>query len=214
MLINHSLRQYAARLASGESVPGGGSACALSGALGTALARMVAELSLRRAGGERAAVLQEILAEARQLQDRLLELVDADARAFADVARVFKLPRDTEEQKAARRRAMQEALREAAVVPLELARLSLAALRLQVRLLDLSTPHAVSDVAVGVLLLEAALRGAGFNIRANLQGIEDEEFVARVERELRFLLAEGRQLSQDIYQQVEKRFLPEKGVRL
>ncbi len=211
MLRKETVEQYTARLASGAPIPGGGSASALVAALGMALGSMVANLTVKKVEGEAAAALKGILQEAEALQEKLLELVDADAQAFTGVSRVFKMPRETEEEKAARREAMQKALKEAAVVPMEAARLCLKALHLQERLLELGTPHAISDVGVGALFLGAALRGAYLNVRINLNGIKDEEYNARLEGELLPLLEEGSNLAAEIYRQVERILEPRKG---
>jgi formiminotetrahydrofolate cyclodeaminase len=176
-----------------------------------ALGSMVANLTVKKVEGEEAAAIKDILEEGEILQEKLLELVDADAEAFSGVSRVFKMPRETEEEKAARREAMQKALKEAAVVPMEAARLCLKALHLQERLLELATPHAISDVGVGALFLGAALRGAYLNVQINLNGIKDEEHNARLEGELLALLAEGEKLAEEIYRQVEGKLNPRKG---
>ncbi|HHW54637.1 MAG: cyclodeaminase/cyclohydrolase family protein [bacterium] len=211
MLRKDTVEQYTARLASGAPIPGGGSASALVAALGMALGSMVANLTVKKVEGEEAAAIKDILEEGEILQEKLLELVDADAEAFSGVSRVFKMPRETEEEKAARREAMQKALKEAAVVPMEAARLCLKALHLQERLLELGTPHAISDVGVGALFLGAALRGAYLNVQINLNGIKDEEHNARLEGELLALLAEGEKLAEEIYRQVEGKLNPRKG---
>jgi len=205
------VEEYTARLASGEPIPGGGSASALVAALGTALGSMVANLTVNKVQGEAAAAIEDILREGEALQAKLLELVDADAEVFTGVARVFKMPRTTEAEQAARREAMQQALKEAAVVPMEAARLCLKALRLQERLLELGTPNAISDVGVGALFLGAALRGAYLNVRINLNGIKDQEHNARLEGELLPLLAEGERLAEEIYCQVKRKLEPKKG---
>jgi formiminotetrahydrofolate cyclodeaminase len=211
LLRKDTVEQYTARLASGAPIPGGGSASALVAALGMALGSMVANLTVKKVEGEEAAAIKDILEEGEILQEKLLELVDADAEAFSGVSRVFKMPRETEEEKAARREAMQKALKEAAVVPMEAARLCLKALHLQERLLELGTPHAISDVGVGALFLGAALRGAYLNVQINLNGIKDEEHNARLEGELLALLAEGEKLAEEIYRQVEGKLNPRKG---
>lgn len=211
MLRKDTVEQYTARLASGAPIPGGGSASALVAALGMALGSMVANLTVKKVEGEEAAAIKDILEEGEILQEKLLELVDADAEAFSGVSRVFKMPRETEEEKAARREAMQKALKEAAVVPMEAARLCLKALHLQEKLLELGTPHAISDVGVGALFLGAALRGAYLNVQINLNGIKDEEHNARLEGELLALLAEGEKLAEEIYRQVEGKLNPRKG---
>ncbi|MGI6575627.1 MAG: cyclodeaminase/cyclohydrolase family protein [bacterium] len=209
MLIADDLQKYTSRLASREPVPGGGSASALVGALGIALGSMVGNLTVAKAEGENKAQLERLLIEAGQIQERLLQLVDLDAEAFQGVAQVFKLPKENDEQKAIRREAMQKALRGAAQIPMEVARLCYDALKLHKLFLGLGTPHAVSDIGVGVLFLGAALRGAGLNIQININSIHDQQFVAHVKKEIDPILEQGSCLAEEIYKEVEKKLNPE-----
>ena len=208
MLSEQKINLFTEELASAEPIPGGGSVSALSAALGMALGSMVANLTLPKAQAENAKEINSILVTAKELQEKFLALVDEDARVFQGVAAVFKMPKQTEEEKDERRRAMEKALQQAALPPLELARLCLEALYIQEKLLVLGTKIAISDVGVGSLLLGASLRGAYLNVMINLGSIRDQEYIKTTEAELIPLLNEGTQLAERIYAAVEAQLVP------
>ena len=132
----------------------------------------------------------------------LTNLMARDAAAFAKVAEVFKMPRDTQEEKLARRERMQESLRLATEVPLTIMEKAVEVLRLHERSLGKSNPSAISDTGVGALCLKAALQGAWLNVEINLKGISDDEFV-QVQREMgQKLLTEGVSIADRVYETV------------
>jgi methenyltetrahydrofolate cyclohydrolase len=163
-----------------EPVPGGGSASALAGALGTALLVMVAGMpKTKSAAPEEAADLAQASARLRPLRDRLAALVDKDSDAYAAVAAAFKLPKSTEEEKAARKRAIEVGTRHATEVPLETMRACRDALRHGVIVARNGNRNAVSDIGVAIQLLTAAIKGAGLNVDINLPGLADTTYVER-----------------------------------
>lgn len=171
--------------ASNTPIPGGGSAAALSGALGVSLLTMGASLPKTRTGApEEAADLSEAAARLRPLRDRLVELIDADSLAYARVVDALRLPKDSAQERAARADALQEAMREATDVPLDVARASQQALAGGVVIARNAYRLAASDVAMGVELLAATVRGSAVNITGNLAGITDEAYAARLKVEL------------------------------
>jgi formiminotetrahydrofolate cyclodeaminase len=167
--------------ASGDPVPGGGSASALAGALGASLLLMVAGMQKTRSGTpEETADLAEAAARLRPLRDRLTILVDKDSDAYAKVAAAFKLPRGSDEEKMSRKEAIQAASRQATDVPLETMRACRDALRHSVIVARNGNRNATSDIGVAVELLFAALKGAGLNVDINLAGLTDQPYVDRV----------------------------------
>ncbi len=167
-------------LASGEPTPGGGSAAALAGALGAALAAMVARLTVGRKRYVDVDVqMQAVLAEAEALRGRLAGLVAEDAQAYERVRAAYRLPKDSAEEQAQRHAAIQGAMQGASRTPLETMRACLAALHLLEQAASLGNVNAATDGAVGALLAQAGLAGAALNVRVNLGGIDDTDFTAQ-----------------------------------
>jgi formiminotetrahydrofolate cyclodeaminase len=171
-----SVRELADGLASRAAVPGGGSASALSGALAAALVGMVAELTLGRPEYERHAdAVERARDEAATLREQLLDLADRDADAYDGVMQARRLPRENDDQKAARARQLKAAMLEAARVPLETARTARAVLDLAVRIAPVGNRNAVSDAGVAAMLAASAVRGAVLNVRINLPYLPVDE---------------------------------------
>jgi formiminotetrahydrofolate cyclodeaminase len=171
-----SVDEYLRQLASGDPTPGGGSAAALGGALGAALVSMVCNLTI---GRERYAATEAeataIREEARVLLDRLRRGIDEDAAAYDGVMIAYRLPRGSDEERAARTAAIQHATYEAALVPLALAEAAAQMIELAERGLGKTNPNAASDLAVAALLGVAALDGAAANVDINLASLHDEQ---------------------------------------
>lgn len=163
-------------LASAAPAPGGGAACALSGALSAALVSMVANLTLTKVAAE--PELQTTLAQAEDLRQRLVALMAADARAYDQVIAAYRLPRVTTDDKAARRAAIEAALQEATYVPLEIATCCAEALTLAEPAARLGSRAAVTDAGAAAYLAEAAARAALLNVEVNLGSIHDQAFAA------------------------------------
>jgi formiminotetrahydrofolate cyclodeaminase len=164
-----TLGEFLERLGSSDPTPGGGAAAAVVGALGAALVEMTANLTI---GRPRLADVQDqaqrIERRASDLRSRLQQLGDADAEAFDHVTSAYKLPRADDAQKAARTQAIQSALRIAADVPLETARISAEVVELAEEAAPVLNAAVISDVLVGALLAQAALNGAALNVEINL----------------------------------------------
>jgi formiminotetrahydrofolate cyclodeaminase len=174
--------------ASQEPVPGGGSASALAGALGTSLLLMVAGMPKTKSGTpEETADLAAAAARLRPLRDRLVGLVDSDSDAYAGVAAAFKLPKASDEEKAARKAAIQAGTKQATEVPLETMRACRDAVRHSVIVARCGNRNATSDVGVALELLLAGTRGAGLNVEINLPGLADQAYVERARWERRDL---------------------------
>ncbi|MBE3519703.1 MAG: glutamate formimidoyltransferase [Firmicutes bacterium] len=171
------LSQFIQDLRAPTGAPGGGAASAVAGALGCALLEMVSGLTLSlprfTEGRDR---LAEIRSTAAQFEAAFRDLTAADTDAYLQVEKAMKLPKNTPEEKAARKEAMQQAFKEATKVPLDVATRAVEALELVPDLLKYGNPNAITDVAVGATFLETAFRGARMNAEINLSSIKDEEF--------------------------------------
>jgi formiminotetrahydrofolate cyclodeaminase len=191
-LINLTLTEFADALGSEQTAPGGGSAAALAGALGGALAVMVARLTLGRA---KYAAHQDEMAvvevRADLLKTKLLTLVDADTTAYNQVTEAFKLPKDTGAQKVERTAAIQAAFRTATEVPLATAEACAEVLALAGQVAARGNRNAASDAAVAALLAHAGLLGAVRNVRINLGTLQDEAFCTHAENRVAMLLEAG-----------------------
>jgi len=175
-----------------DAVPGGGSAAALSGALGVSLLLMVARLPKTKTGApEETADLAEAASRLHPLRDLLIELVDRDSSAYRQVLGAFRLPKESDAQKAARGDAIDRATRTAIDAPLDTMRASQQALRGAVVVAANGSRRTTSDVGVAVELLGAALRGARLNVEINLAGVNDPAYVARIREEAEELEANG-----------------------
>ena len=181
-----SVRELLDRLSSSDPVPGGGSAAALAGAMGASLVSMVAALTAGRAEyAEAGDAAREIGEAASSLRDELIELTQRDSDAYQAVVTARRLPRETDEQRLARARAMSSAIVQAAEVPLRTARVAREALELAGRIAPIGNRNAVSDAGVAALLSAAAIRGAILNVRINLPYLpEDAPIGAEVGAEL------------------------------
>lgn len=174
-LAEMTVNSYLDILASDAPAPGGGSASALCGAQGAALAAMVAGLTI---GRKKYPLDQDLCIEvakkATELEAALLKQVDEDTNAFNLVSAAFKLPKESEEDKAARSKAIAEATLVATKVPFETMRLCLNALNLAKSLVGHSNRSAASDLGVSALNLLTCMRGAWLNVLINLGSVEGE----------------------------------------
>jgi formiminotetrahydrofolate cyclodeaminase len=174
--------------ASNQPVPGGGSAAALTGAVGASLLIMVAGLPKTRHGtDEERTALTAAAARVRPLRDELASLIDRDSEAYTSVISAYRLPRSTDAEQAARRQAISDAMRAATEAPLATVRACERVMREAEAIATGGAASAASDVAVGIELLKTAARGAGLNVDTNLTSVKDSEYVSRVSQELRDL---------------------------
>jgi formiminotetrahydrofolate cyclodeaminase len=204
--LEEPLKSYADALASGEPTPGGGSAAALVGALGAALNSMVANFTV---GREKFAAVEEevrkLLADSEALRQELERLTQADTEAYGKVAAAQKMPRATEEEKAARGAAMQEALKGAAEVPRAAARACHRVLEIAGELVERGNPNLITDVGVAAKFALAAMECAALNVEINLAYIKDESYNAVCRTEMAPLLHAGSRLGQEVWAKVNRR---------
>jgi methenyltetrahydrofolate cyclohydrolase len=184
-ILDLTLGEFLARLGSADPTPGGGAAAAVVGALGAALVEMTANLTI---GKPRLADVQDkaqrIQQRAAELRASLERLGAADSEAFDAVSAAYKLPRTDDAQKAQRAEAIQAALHIAADVPLETARVSAEVVALAEEAAPVLNHAVISDVLVGALLAEAALKSAALNVEINLASMTDARSVERYSAEL------------------------------
>jgi len=200
-LVDRTLRAFSDDLASDRPVPGGGSASAFAGALGAALAAMVARIAAKKAPGSH----DELIAELDHLRSELLRLVDDDSAAFASVAAAMRLPKGTDLEKRERARRMQLALLGAARVPLEIAHACRRLLEACERGAELAPAAAASDIGVGALMAEAALKGAALNVTINLASLKDAAQVKSLSEDLHREVDGAEELRERILDSVESR---------
>jgi formiminotetrahydrofolate cyclodeaminase len=179
-------------LSSAAPVPGGGSVAALSTALGAALLVMVCNLTLGRKRYEPVRPqIQALYDRAAELRDRARRLANEDERAYSRVSAVMTLPRETEEQKAERRDRLQEALKAAAVPPIDTMRVASAVIDSSLELVSIGNRSAVSDVGSAALMAVAGYRAAQLNVEINLASVTDEAWILETRRVLGGIPAPG-----------------------
>jgi glutamate formiminotransferase / formiminotetrahydrofolate cyclodeaminase len=188
-LLKKDLQAFADETARESPAPGGGSVSAYIGALGAALAAMVANLSAHKRGWDaRWQEFSEAAEQGQKTKDALLRAVDADTDAFNAVLEAFALPKGTPEEKTARAAAVQAATRRAIEVPLHVMRTALDSFDLIRRMAETGNPSSASDAGVGALCARAAVRGAFLNVKINAPGLEDRIFAEKA-------LAEGAKMA-------------------
>ena len=179
------LSELIARFRSTSPTPGGGSASALAGALGAALLAMVAAMPKNRASTDaETSQLQSAAGQCSALSDVLLDLVNRDSEAYEAVMAAYRLPRNSDDEKATRKAGVQAAMKRAAETPLATMRSAAEALEAAPVIARLGSANASSDVAVAVELLSAAARGARANVEINLESLDDAAYVARLKEEV------------------------------
>jgi len=203
--LEEPMRTYADALASGAPTPGGGSAAALVGALGAALNSMVANFTV---GKEKFAAVEEdvqrLLEESEQLRAELERLTQADTEAYGQVSAAQKMSRETEEEKAVRRAAMQEALKAAAEAPRAATRACHRVLEVAGELVDKGNPNLITDVGVAAKFALAAMECAALNVEINLAYIKDDSYTAACRKEIAPMLHAGARLAQEVWEKVNR----------
>jgi formiminotetrahydrofolate cyclodeaminase len=191
-LVEKSLRDLLAAFASSDPTPGGGSAAAVASAMGASLLLMVAGLPKTRSGSEDdRSALAEAAAALAAVQRQLTEAIDEDTSAYDAVVAAYKLPKATDADQAARKAAIQRALRGATDVPLGVMRLSAKGLVHAESVAAHGHTAAASDVGVAVALLKAGLLGARLNVEINLGGLSDAAYKEAVSAEVARLTRES-----------------------
>lgn len=208
MIAGKTIGDWTEVLASKEPVPGGGGASALGGVLGAALGQMVANLTVgKKRYADVEEEMQQSLIRLKKLQEDLMDLADQDAEVFAPLAKAYKMPSETEEQKAEKARVMEERLLAASLVPMQMMEKASAVLNILEELEKKGSRMAVSDVGVAAQFARAALLGAVMNVYINTRSMEDREKAAKLNERAGQLIAEGVKRADAIYQRVQKRLI-------
>jgi glutamate formiminotransferase/formiminotetrahydrofolate cyclodeaminase len=180
-LTNMTLRAFANETASESPAPGGGSISAYVGVLGISLGTMVANLSASKRGWD--ARWEEFSAWAEKgqaLKDQLIQLVDEDTQAFNKIMEAFGLPKTTDEEKSARKNAIQAATKYAIEVPYKVMEKSFASLEIIKAMAEAGNPNSVTDAGVGALCARTAVMGAFLNVKINAAGLDDKTYVEQI----------------------------------
>jgi glutamate formiminotransferase/formiminotetrahydrofolate cyclodeaminase len=180
-LVNMKLNAFADETASESPAPGGGSISAYAGVLGVSLATMVANLSASKKGWEdRWEEFSNWAEKGQQYKKQLLDLVDEDTRSFNAIMNGFSLPKGTDEEKAIRKQAIQDATKYAIEVPLKVMEVSLASMEVMKAMVEIGNPNSITDAGVGALCARTAVLGAHMNVKINTGSYDDKTFVADI----------------------------------
>lgn len=176
-LVNLSVKSFVEETASESPAPGGGSVAAAMGAMGAALATMVANLSSHKRGwDDRWEEFSDVAERGKAAHDELLVLIDADTDAFNAIMDAFGLPKGTSEEKQARSEAIQAATRRAIEIPLRVMEVCVSAMDVAMEMAKNGNPNSVSDAGVGALALRAGTLGAQLNVEINCGSLKDAAF--------------------------------------
>lgn len=204
-LIELKMNEYLDVLLSDAPAPGGGSVSALAGAQGAALLSMVCDLTTAK---EKFADDHELCREIRQrageLYEALAKAIDEDTEAFNLVAAAFKMPKETDEEKAARKQAIADGTLEATKVPFRVMEMASEGLALAEKLQGHYNSNCDSDYGVGVLNFMTCMRGAWLNVKINLPGVKDEALAAEYKEKGEKMLADGEVIARRICGEIEE----------
>lgn len=184
MLVDLTVKEFLNEVAGSNPVPGGGSIAALNGAIASSLTAMVANLTVGKKGYEPHEELMLYISDvAIQQQEIFIADIDRDSEAYNSVFACFKMPKGTDEEKAARSAAIQEATKYAALVPMQVACNAYKLMTVIIDVARLGNRNAVTDACVAMMSARSAVLGALMNVRINLGSLKDKEFVAQLQSE-------------------------------
>ena len=194
-IYDKTLNEFLKEASSSSPTPGGGNVSAVAATLGASMVCMVANLTIGKKGYE------EYQEQATEIRDKLLkiieklkELTEKDIEAFNKYMEAFRMPKNTEEEKEKRKKALQEAAKNATVVPLEISKTCLEILIEAEKLSKFGNKMAISDVGVGAYIAEACAKAAMYSVDINLPSIKDEEFKKEVEAQRAQILTKAEEL--------------------
>lgn len=204
-LVDMSVSGFVDETASESPAPGGGSVSATMGAMGIALATMVANLSSHKPGwDDRWEEFSDYAEKGQKLKDRLLFLIDEDTRSFNNIMAAFGLPRGSEQEKADRTKAIQEATKYAIEVPFNVMQTSFSCFEIIEAMVEIGNPNSVSDAAVGAIAIRSAIIGAFLNVQINANDLDDKEFVTDILEKAAKIRKEAEEKERIILDKVDK----------
>lgn len=194
-----TLSEFTQRIAGKESVPGGGSVAALAGAIAAALSAMVASLTIDKKGYEQhRPEMLNLFEKADALRERLLDGIQRDCTSFDAYITALSLPKETEPQKQARSTALQQALKDASAVPLEVAQTALEIMPLAKLAVQYGNTNAVTDGVISAMMARTAVLAALCNVKINLGSIKDTDYVSKMAHHVQKLEQAAIQMEKDI----------------
>ena len=201
---NQSIQDFLNRTASNEPIPGGGSISALNGAIATALAEMLASLTIgKKRYGKIEDEMKQTVDKMGQQRELFFEDIDRDAGAYKTVMDAFKLPKETDEEKAKRSDQIQEATKHAALIPMEIAQRAFDLLADIEYTTRNGNSNAVTDGCISMMTCRTAVLGALLNVRINLGSIKDIDFVKELENRCNTMEVEAIRKEQELYEWVK-----------
>lgn len=207
--LNQEIQAFTDVLASKASVPGGGGASALVGAVGTALGSMVGALTVgKKKYADVEAEIIELMKKADVVRAELLKQIDEDARVFEPLSKAYGLPKETEEQKAEKEKIMEACLHDACSVPMEIMVKCCEAIELQKEFAAKGSSLAISDAGVGVAFCKAALQGASLNVFINTKSMKERDYADSLNKQALDMLAKYVPMADEIYESVFARLRP------
>ena len=204
MLADKTLKIFLEETASNTPVPGGGSIAALSAGLASALTEMVANLTIGKKNYEDLEEeMKSIVKETSKYRERFIEDIDRDSDSFNGVMAAFKLPKGTEEEKEIRKNSIETAMKNAALVPLEVAKNALDMMSLVEKVIEKGNKNAVTDGAVAAMMARTAVLSALYNVKINLGSIKDAVFVEKVGKEVEQIEENAWKIEKDLLGKVK-----------
>lgn len=205
-MLDKNYQVFLDELASGAPVPGGGGASAACGALAAALASMVANLTTgKKKYAQYEEDIQRILRESKSKMQELVSLADADAEAFAPLAKAYGLPKNTKEELAYREEVMKKALYDASIAPLRIMETVSEVILLVEEVAEKGSVMAISDAGVAAVFAQAALKGASLNVFINTKSMKDREMADTLNAKAHALIRDGEERTDRIFAGVMER---------
>ena len=206
MLIDKKVSNFLDELASNSPTPGGGSVAALAGALGAALISMVGNLTVGKKKYEDVEEdIKKIISSSEKLCYELSQLIEEDVKVFNNFMATYKMPKDTEDEKKMRTKKIQEALVEAAKVPLKTADKCLDIMILSQEAVEKGNINVISDAGVAVLMAKAALESAILNVKINLRMIKNEKIREELSSSIKELLLKEKGQKEKVLKTIEEK---------